>query len=184
MPTLTRVNRGETVTLEYQGAFMKTTRTLTQSVPSIAFIAALAVMLGACGGDAGSGSGAAQPGANAGQAATASAGESGSGPDTSQLAEIILGKINQDPTRMEMKVTGKLVDFKVNSAKTEVYEGMGAATVVECAGTVVFDGDVHWNYQDTEPKKAGEPAQFECKAEYANEGNGWHLFGPMGIYPL
>ena len=163
---------------------MKTTRTFTQSVLSIAFIAALTFLFGGCGGGTASGPGAANPGAAAGQAATASAGNSGSGPDTSQLAQIVLGKINQNATRMEMKVTGKLVDFKVKSAKTEVFEGMDAATVVECAGTVVFDGDVHWNYQDTEPKKAGEPAQFECTAEYANEGNGWHLFGPMGIYPL
>jgi hypothetical protein len=34
------------------------------------------------------------------------------------------------------------------------------------------------------PKKAGEPAKFECNAEYVNQGNGWQVFGPMGIYPL
>ncbi len=137
-------------------------------------IAALALMLlVACGGGTESG----QPGA-------ASAGNNGAGPDTSGLAEIILGKINHDPTRMDLKVTGKLVEFKVTSANTEVLEGMGASTVIECAGVVVFDGDVHWSWQDTEPKKAGEPAKFECTVEYANQGNGWQVFGPMGIYPI
>lgn len=149
-----------------------------------AFIAALAVSLGGCGGDAGSGAGAAQSGAGTGQAGTNSADNSGAGPDLSQLGQIILGKINDDPNRKEMKVTGRLVEFKIVSSETQVFEGMGASTVVECAGVVVFDSDVHWNWQDNEPKKAGEPANFECKAEYANQGKGWELFGPMGIYPL
>ncbi len=136
------------------------------------------LMLAACGGDP-------APGAagSAGSSADA-AGGSTDGPDTSGLADIVLGKINADPTRQEMKVTGKLVEFNVTSAKTEVFPGMGASAVVECAGVVVFDGDVQWNYQDTGPRKAGEPAKFECQAEYQNQGNGWQLFGPMGIYPL
>lgn len=133
----------------------------------IAVMATLLLALSACGGGTES-----TPGA------------SGAGPDTSGLAEIILGKINQDPTRMDLKVTGKLVEFNVTSAVTEVYEGMGAATVVECAGAVVFDGDVPWNWQEMEPKKAGDQARFECRVEYANQGNGWQVFGPMGIYPL
>lgn len=151
---------------------------------SAAFIATLAVLFGACDGGGGAGPGVSQPGASTGQAQTSSAGNSSQGPDTSQLAQIVLGKINQDPARMELKVTGKLVEFNVVSAKTEVIGEMGAATVVECAGVVVFDGDVHWSWQDTEPKKAGEPAQFECRAEYVNQGSGWQLFGPMGIYPI
>jgi len=156
----------------------------TLRAANVASFAVLFAMLGACGGDAGSGPAAAQPGANAGQAETASTGNSNAGPDLSQLPQIVLGKINQDPTRTEMKVTGKLVEFNVVSADTQVYEGMGAATVVECAGVVVFDGDVQWSWQETEPKKAGEPAKFECRAEYANQGSGWQLSGPMGIYPL
>jgi len=163
---------------------MMTKPTHTYRTASVTFIAVLAAMLGACGGDAGSGPGAAQPAASTGQAQTGSAGNSGQGPDLSQLGQIVLGKINQDPTRSEMKVTGKLLEFNVISAETQVYEGMGASTVVECAGVVVFDGDVHWSWKDTEPKKAGEPAKFECKAEYANQGSGWQIFGPMGIYPL
>jgi hypothetical protein len=153
-------------------------------VTSAISIAALAMLLSACGGSKGPDPAAAQPGANAGQAQTASAGNSAQGPDLSQLSEIVLGKINQDPTRKDMKITGKLVEFNVKSANTEVLEGMGASSVVECAGVVVFDGDVEWSWQDSAPKKAGEPAKFECRVEYANEGQGWHLFGPMGIYPL
>lgn len=146
--------------------------------------AALASLLYACGDGKGPDPGAAQPGANAGQAPTVSAGNSAQGPDLSQLSETVLAAINRDPIRTEMKVTGKLVEFSVKSAKTEVYEGMGASTVVECAGVVVFDGDVEWSWQDTERKKAGEPAKFECHAEYQNQGQGWQLFGPLGIYPL
>lgn len=158
--------------------------TYTLHATSLPFIAALAMMLGACGGDTGPGTGAAQPGASTAQAQAGAAGNSSQGPDLSQLGQIVLGKINQDPTRSELKITGKLLEFNVISAETQVYEKMGASTVVECAGVVVFDGDVHWSWQDTEPKKAGDPAKFECKAEYANQGSGWQLFGPMGIYPL
>lgn len=136
---------------------------------------ALLVLFAGCGKDSGSGTGDAQAPAG---------GNSGAGPDTSGLAELILAKINQDPMRSEMKVTGKLVEFNVTSSETQAFEGMGASAVVKCAGVVVFDGDVQWNWQDTAPKKAGEPAKFECEVEYANQGNGWQPFGPMGIYPL
>jgi len=163
---------------------MTTKPAYTSPVANVVSIAALALLLSACGGSGGSDSAATQPGAGGGQAATASAGNSSQGPDLSQLGQIVLGKINQDPSRMELKVTGKLVEFNVVSTKTEVFGEMGAATVVECAGVVVFDGDVHWSWKDTEPKKAGEPAQFECNAEYNNQGNGWQLTPPMGIYPL
>ena len=146
---------------------------------------ALILLLSACGGGGSdSGSNAAQPGASSGQKESAPAGDSGRGPDLSQLGQIVLGKINEDPTRMEMKVTGTLVEFTVVSAETEFFGDEAAAAVVECAGVVVFDGDVHWSWKDTEPKKAGEPANFECKAEYHNQDNGWQLAGPMGIYPL
>ncbi|MGE0467656.1 MAG: hypothetical protein AB7P44_14610 [Steroidobacteraceae bacterium] len=140
--------------------------------------------LSACGGGKESTSGDAAAAGGGSQSAPAGAGNGSAGPDTSGLAEIILGKINQDPTRQELEVTGKLLEFNVTSAKTEVLEGMGASAVVECAGVVVFDGDTQWNWQEMEPKKAGEPAKFECQVEYANQGNGWQVFGPMGIYPL
>lgn len=140
------------------------------------------MLLVACGGGSESGQESAPPG----QATAAAAGGSNSGaaPDTSGLAALVLAKINEDPTRQELKVTGKLLEFNVTSAETEVHEGMGASAVVKCAGVVVFDGDVPWNWQDTEPKKTGEPAKFECEVEYANQGQGWQIVGPMGIYPL
>ena len=163
---------------------MKTMMTFSRSAAGIVSIAALALMLGACGGGAESGVATVQPGANVGQAPPQAAGSSIQGPDLSQLGQTVLGKINQDPMRMEMKVAARLIEFNVTSAKTEVHEGMGADTVVECEGVVVFDGDVEWNWKDTEPKKAGEPAKFQCQAEYLNQGNGWQLFGPMGIYPI
>ena len=147
-------------------------------------MATLMLALGACGGGNDSPAAAEASGAGAAGPDAAGAGNSGAGPDTSGLAEIILGKINADPTRQDMKVTGKLVEFNVTSTKTEDLEGMGASAVVECAGAVVFDGDVQWNWQEMAPKKAGEPAKFECNAEYVNQGNGWQVFGPMGIYPL
>jgi hypothetical protein len=149
----------------------------------IVAIAAMLLALSACGGGKESTGGEALAGGG-GQSASAGAGNSSAGPDTSGLAEIILGKINADPARQEMKVTGKLLEFNVTSAKTEALEGMGASAVVECAGVVVFDGDVQWNWQEMTPKKAGEPAKFECNVEYINQGNGWQVFGPMGIYPV
>ena len=147
-------------------------------------IAVVAVLLNACGDGKATGSGAAQAGPGAGQPQSATAGDSAQGPDLSELPDIVLASINRDPTRMELKVTARLVEFNVKSAETQVLEGMGASSVVECAGAVVFDGDVEWNWQDTEPKKSGEPAKFECHAEYQNQGKGWTLFGPLGIYPL
>lgn len=164
---------------------MENMLTHARRAPGVAVATAFVLSLAACGGGGTeSVPGAAQPGADSSQAESASAGNSGQGPDLTQLGQIVLGKINQDPTRMEMKVTGKLVEFNVVSAKTEVFGEMGAATVVECAGVVVFDGDVHWSWKDTEPRNAGEPAKFECNAEYHNQGKGWQLTGPMGIYPL
>jgi len=123
-------------------------------------------------------------GDGAGSDTAAGAPDGSAGPDTSGLAEIILARINQDPMRMDMKVTGKLTEFGVTSSETQVFDGMGASAVVKCAGVVVFDGDVQWNWQETEPRKAGEPAKFECEVEYVNQGNGWQPLGPMGIYPL
>ncbi len=34
------------------------------------------------------------------------------------------------------------------------------------------------------PTKAGEPQKFEARAEYVNQGKGWELVPPIGIYPL
>jgi hypothetical protein len=47
---------------------------------------------------------------------------------------------------------------------------------------VTFSSDVQWSWQG--PTKAGEPQKFEARAEYVNQGKGWELVPPMGIYPL
>ncbi len=161
---------------------MNTLLTKVRRTSSVAFMLALAMVSGACGG--GAGGAATQSGAGDNQAGSTAAANNGAGPDLSQLGAIVLGKINQHMIPAEAKVTGKLVDFQIRSADTKAYEGMGAESVVECAGTVVFDGDVEWNWKDSAPKKAGEPANFECRAEYHNQGQGWQLTPPMGIYPL
>lgn len=137
------------------------------------------ILLAACGDGAGNPP-AGQEGGSANPAA-ATAGTDGSGPDTSGLADIVLGKINADPTRQEMKATAKLLEFRIVSVNTDS-RGEMASSVVECAGTVEFDADADWGMSGV--KKAGEPAKFECQAEYVNQGDGWQVFGPMGIYPL
>jgi len=138
-------------------------------------VLALSMLFAACGGGSGSAptneDGAPRPAAQA----------AGDGPDTSGLGEVVLGKINADPIRQEMKATAKLLDFKVVSVNTDAMGGT-SSSVVECAGTVEFDADAEWGMSGV--KKAGEPANFECHAEYVNQGNGWEIFGPMGIYPL
>jgi len=159
---------------------MKSATRAIMNAAGFTAVAALLLALSACGG----GNGPAAGDSSRAPEAAAAAGNSGTGPDTSGLAAMVLGRINQDPMRQEMKVTGKLVEFKVTSVATEVHEGMGASAVVECAGTVVFDGEVLWHFQDMAPRKAGEPAKFECQVEYLNQGSGWQVIGPMGIDPL
>ena len=123
-----------------------------------ASIAALAVVLGACGGNSGPGTGAAQPAADAGQAplvAQAAPSDNGAGPDINQLAQIVIEKINQRP---EVEGAATLVEFKQVSAKTEVLGEMGVSTVLECAGVVTFSKEVEWNWRGG-TVKAGEPAK-------------------------
>ena len=138
---------------------------------------AFSMLLAGCGG--GSESGPGQP--PSGQAGTASSAGRGAAPDTSGLADIVLGKINADPTRQDMKATGKLLEFSIVSVNADDIGGVKNA-VVECAGAVEFDADAHWGMGGV--KKAGEPAKFECQVEYVDQGSGWQVFGPMGIYPL
>lgn len=153
------------------------------TAPAAVTVMALLLALGACGGGKES-TGDAAAGGGSGQSASAGAGNSSAGPDTSGLADFILARINADPTRQELKVTGKLLEFNIVSSVTEEFGNLGASTVVECAGVAVFDGDVSWSWMDTEPRKAGEPAKFECRVEYANQGKGWEIFGPVGISPI
>lgn len=143
-----------------------------------AALLALLIALTACGNGSGT-----TPASQDGGSSTPAAATDGSGaaPDTSGLGDIVLGKINADPTRQDMKATAKLLDFNVVSVNKETH-GDSASAVVECAGTVEFDADAEWGMSGV--KKAGEPAKFECRAEYVTQGDGWQMFGPMGIYPL
>ena len=136
------------------------------------------ILLAGCGG---SGDPQATQVGDSAKPAAVAAGADSSGPDTSGLADIVLGKINADPTRQEMKATAKLLEFTIVSVKTESL-GDVKSSVVECAGIAQFDADADWGMSGV--KKSGEPAKFECQAEYVNQGDGWQVFGPMGIYPL
>ena len=145
----------------------------------IAAALTILILLSGCGNGSGNSPAAIEDGSA--KPAAATAGSDASGPDTSGLADIVLGKINADPTRQEMKATAKLLDFTIVSVNTESGGEIGSA-VVECAGTVEFDADAEWGINGV--KKAGEPAKFECQAEFVNQGGGWQVFGPMGIHPL
>ncbi|HSC06246.1 MAG TPA: hypothetical protein VLD59_05430 [Steroidobacteraceae bacterium] len=103
----------------------------------------------------------------------------GDAPDTSEMDQIVLEKINANPA-VEGKAT--LVEFKQKSIATEALGDSMKSAVVEFEGVVTFSGDVQWSWQG--PTKAGEPQKFEARAEYLNQGQGWQLVQPLGIYPL
>ena len=117
---------------------MKASHTLRAA--SVTSIAAIALLLGACGGGKGSDAGAAPPGADSGQAQTASAGSGAEGPDLSQLQQIVLGAINRDPTRTEMKVTGRpeLADaVRLTRGPPIAWSGMAPKSIVWAALSTV-----------------------------------------------
>jgi hypothetical protein len=143
-------------------------------------IAAAVVLLGGCEGDKHAGPQAAAPPAAAGSvAASASAAGSGAAPDTSAMGPYILTKINANPA-IEGKAT--LVEFKQKSVSAHPLGDKMKSAVVEFEGIVTFSSDVSWSWQG--PTKAGEPQKFEARAEYVDQGNGWQLVEPLGIYPL
>jgi hypothetical protein len=95
------------------------------------------------------------------------------------MGQIILEKINANAA-IEGKAT--LVEFRQKSVATEALGDSMLSTVVEFEGVVTFSSDVEWSWQG--PTKAGEPQKFEARAEYLNQGQGWQLMQPLGIYPL
>jgi hypothetical protein len=109
----------------------------------------------------------------------ASAANSRGAPDTSEMGEIILARINANPA-IEGKAT--LVEFRQKSVSTQPLGDKMKSAVVEFEGVVTFSGDVAWSWQG--PTKAGEPQKFEARAEYLDQGEGWQLVEPLGIYPL
>ena len=72
--------------------------------------------------------------------------------------------------------------FKQKSVSSQPLGNKMKSAVVEFEGVVKFSSDVSWSWQG--PTKAGEPQKFEARAEYMDQGNGWQLVEPLGIYPL
>jgi len=95
------------------------------------------------------------------------------------MGPFILAKINANPA-IEGKAT--LVEFRQKSVSTQPLGDKMKSAVVEFEGVVTFSGDVSWSWQG--PTKAGEPQKFEARAEYVDQGQGWQLVEPIGIYPL
>ena len=122
---------------------------------------------------------AAQAGAESGQAVLATSGNSGEGPDTTGMGDIILAKINENPA---VAGAASLKEFRQKSVNVDVLGDNARSAVVEFEGAVVFSADVEWGMNG--PTRAGEPHRFEAQVEYVNNGSGWQQFGPMGIYPL
>jgi len=142
--------------------------------------AAVVFLLSGCGGDKQASENAAAPATvNGTVAAIAPVAGNGDAPDTSAMGPYILSKINANPA-IEGKAT--LVDFKQKSVSAHPLGDKMKSAVVEFEGVVTFSSDVSWSWQG--PTKAGEPQKFEARAEYLDQGNGWKLVEPLGIYPL
>jgi hypothetical protein len=140
----------------------------------------LLVLVGGCGSDRGSGEPAAAPAiAEAPPVAGAVAGGGGAAPDTSDMGPYVLGKINANPS---VNGTATLVEFRQKSVSIEALGDKMQSAIVEFEGVVTFSNDVSWSWQG--PTKAGAPQKFEARAEYVNQGQGWQLVEPLGIYPL
>jgi len=138
------------------------------------------VLLCGCGSDKPASENAAVPPAASGTvAASAAVAGSGDVPDTSGMGPYILSKINANPA-IDGKAT--LVDFKQKLVSAHPLGDKMKTAIVEFEGVVTFSSDVSWSWQG--PTKAGEPQKFEARAEYVDQGNGWQLVEPLGIYPL
>ncbi len=137
-------------------------------------------LLSGCGGDKQASENAAAPATvNGTVAATAPVAGNGDAPDTSAMGPYILSKINANPA-IEGKAT--LVELKQKSVSAHPLGDKMKSAVVEFEGVVTFSSDVSWSWQG--PTKAGEPQKFEARAEYMDQGTGWQLVEPLGIYPL
>lgn len=138
-----------------------------------------ALLAGACDG----GKAPSDPAAGAANvdppAAPAPAATTGDAPDTSDLAGVVLAKINSNPA-IQGKAT--LVEFRQKSVSTQALGAEMKSAVVEFEGVVTFSSDVSWSWQG--PTRAGEPQKFEARAEYVDQGQGWQRVEPLGIYPL
>jgi hypothetical protein len=100
-------------------------------------------------------------------------------PDTGDMGPFVLAKINANPN---IAGTATLVEFRQKSVSTQPLGDRMTSAVVEFEGVVTFSGDVSWSWQG--PTKAGAPQKFEARAEYVDQGQGWQLVEPIGVYPL
>ena len=137
-------------------------------------------LISACSGDKGAGETTATPSATGvTPAAPVVAAASEDAPDTSDMGQFVLVKINANPS-IEGKAT--LVEFRQKSVSIQPLGDKMKSAVVEFEGVVTFSSDVSWSWQG--PTKAGAPQKFEARAEYVDQGKGWQLVEPLGIYPL
>ena len=144
----------------------------------LALLVAVALM-SACGGDKSASETVAAPATSESNSmAPSPTAVPGDSPDTSDMGPFILAKINANPN-IEGKAT--LVEFRQKSASIQPLGDKMKSAVVEFEGIVTFSGDVAWSWQG--PTRAGEPQKFEARAEYIDQGNGWQVVEPLGIYP-
>ncbi len=138
-------------------------------------------LLSACGGDKNTSETAAAPPSTSEPDSMAPSPTVARGdlPDTSDVGPMVLAKINANP-----KIDGKatLMQFRQKSVSTQPLGDKMKSAVVEFEGVVTFSSDVSWSWQG--PTRAGEPQKFEARAEYLDNGQGWRLVEPLGIYPL
>ncbi|MGH8196736.1 MAG: hypothetical protein ACRETI_01050 [Steroidobacteraceae bacterium] len=154
-----------------------TLQLIRASLTAVAVAGALSVV--ACDGGPSSPANTATPDVPGPPAAVDGGASGDAAPDTSGMGQLVLEKINANPA-IEGKAT--LVEFRQKSISTQALGDSLMSAVVEFEGLVTFSDDVQWSWQG--PTKAGEPQKFEARAEYLNQGKGWELVQPLGIYPL
>jgi hypothetical protein len=143
----------------------------------LALAAPLLLLAAGCGGDRSPATTEGPPGTMA--SVTAAAPTGADAPDTREMGSFVLAKINANPS---VGGTATLVEFRQKSVSTQPLGDRTRSAVVEFEGVVRFSSDVSWSWQG--PTRAGEPQPFEARAEYVDQGNGWQLVEPIGIYAL
>jgi len=146
---------------------------------SLAFVATALMLPTGCGGDRAADNGQTPSGGPSAAPAPQAAPAGADAPDTGDMGPFVLAKINANPN---IAGTATLVEFRQKSVSTQPLGDRMKSAVVEFEGIVTFSGDVSWSWQG--PTKAGAPQKFEARAEYVDQGQGWQLVEPIGIYPL
>jgi len=146
----------------------------------LAFAAAAATLAAGCGGESpSSGTPETLPRDATSAAALPTVPAAADAPDTRDMPAFVLAKINANPG---IAGTATLVEFRRKSVSTQPLGDAMKSSVIEFEGVVTFSRDVSWSWQG--PTRAGAPQNFEARAEYVDQGQGWQLVEPIGIYPL